>query len=83
MNSDGIIEVTKTLIGNIEPYGSSHVDTLRYDNQEKVIELTEELVYMLIENSKFRNRTQYSMKEIGERAYESLSNLYGMIKNYI
>ena len=72
MNASGIIEVTKILIGETEPYGSSHVDTIRFDNQEKLIELTNELLDILIKNSKCKDRSEYSMQKTDSGSYFSI-----------
>ena len=83
MNANGIIEVTKILIGETEPYGSSHVDTIRFDNQEKLIELTNELIDILIKNSKCKDRYEYSMQKIGDRAYDTLNFIHKQIGEYL
>lgn len=83
MDTNGIIEVTKVLIGETEPYGSSHIDTIRFDNQEKLIELTGELLDALIDNSKYKNRHEYSMQKIGDRAYDTLKSIHKQISEYL
>lgn len=83
MDANGIIEVTKVLIGEIKPYGSSHIDTVRFDNQEKLIELISEFVDVLIENSKYKNRHEYSMQKIGDRAYDILKFIHKQIGEYL
>lgn len=79
MKSETILEVVSELIGYIEPYGDTRVDEIRYENQEKIIDLVTNGIEDLIENSKYRYRAEYSMMTIGNRAYESLKELYHMI----
>ena len=80
MKSETILEVISELVGYIEPYGDTGVDEIRYENQEKIIDLVTNGIEDLIENSKYRHRTEYSVCKIGDRAYRSLEELYHMIK---
>lgn len=79
MKSETILEVISELVGYIEPYGDTRVDEIRYENQEKIIDLVTNGIEDLIENSKYRHRTEHSIMTIGERAYKSLKELYQMI----
>ena len=79
MKSETILEVVSKLVGYIEPYGDTGIDKIRYENQEKLIDLVTNGIEDLIENSKHRHRTERSIEEIGTRAYESLKELYQMI----
>lgn len=83
MNSETILEVINRLVGDIEPYGETYHDEKAYDNQENLIFITKELVNTLVINSRYKNRVQYSVKEIGERAYDSLKGLYDVIGDII
>ena len=83
MNSETILEVINRLVGDIEPYGESHHDEIAYDNQEELIYIIQELIDALGANSRYKNRVQYSVKEIGERAYDSLKDLYDIIGDII
>lgn len=80
MKSETILEVVGELVGYTEPYGDSAVDEIRYENQEKIIDLIVNGIEDLIKNSKYRHRAEYSMRKIGDRAYKSLEELYQMIK---
>lgn len=79
MKSETLLEVVSELVGYIEPYGDTGVDKIRYENQEKIIDLVTNGIEDLIENSKYRYRAEHSMMTIGNRAYESLKELYQMI----
>ena len=39
MKKETLLEVVSELIGYTEPYGDTNVDKVRYENQEKIIEL--------------------------------------------
>lgn len=79
MESKTIMEVISCLVGYTEPYGDSHIDEVRYENQEKIIDLVMNGVEDLINNSKYKNRAEYSMNKIETRAYEALQELQQMI----
>ena len=81
MESKTIMEVISCLVGYTEPYGDTNVDEIRYKNQEKIIDLVMNGVEDLIENSKYKNRAEYSMKKIGSRAHDVLMELNEMIED--
>ena len=75
-----IYEATKKLLGSIKPYGETNTDKRRLDNLEEHIKITDSLVRDLIASSKYRERQEYSMKKIGDKAYEELLNLKDIIE---
>lgn len=79
MKSEILLEVVSELVGYTEPYGDTRVDEIRYENQEKIIDLVTNGVEDLIRNSKYKDRVEYSMQAIGSRAYKTLKELYEMI----
>lgn len=79
MKSETLLEVASELIGCIEPYGDTAIDKIRYENQEKLIDLVTEGIESLIENSKYVYRFEYSVWEIGDKARRTLEELYEMI----
>ena len=81
MTKETLLEVVSELIGYTEPFGDSNVDEVRYENQEKIIELVINGVEDLINNSKYRTRSEYSMAQIGGRAYETLEKLHRLIED--
>jgi len=74
-----IYEVVKKLIGSIKPYGETNIDKKRLDNLEYHKQLTESLILDLVDSAQFRKRKEYSMKKIGDRAYQELSILKNII----
>lgn len=79
MKKEALLEVVSELVGYTEPYGDTNVDEVRYENQEKIIELVMNGIEDLINNSQYKNRPEYSMSKIGDRAYEVLEELYSLI----
>lgn len=79
MKSETLLEVVSKLVGYTEPYGDTRIDEIRYENQEKIIDLVTNGVEDLIRNSKYKDRVEYSMQGIGNRAYKTLKELYEMI----
>lgn len=79
MESEILLEVVSKLVGYTEPYGDTRVDEIRYENQEKIIDLVTNGVEDLIRNSKYKDRVEYSMQGIGSRAYKTLKELHEMI----
>lgn len=70
MNSEVIIEVIDRLVGSIEPYGSTQIDEERLKNLETLLEVMDEYINEIIDVTKYRNRYEYSILEIANRAYD-------------
>ena len=83
MGTETILEVMHSLIGYTEPCGETDVDNIRYENQEKLIDLATEAIEELIENSKYRYNHEYSVEKIGDRAHKALKELYQLIEYVI
>ena len=83
VDAETILEVINKLVGYIEPYGETYHDKKAYDNQEELIYIIRELIGVLGANSRYKNRVEYSVKKIGERAHGSLKNLYDIIGDII
>ena len=81
MKKETLLELVSELIGYTEPYGDSNVDEVRYKNQEKIIELVMNGVDDLISNAAYKDRPEYSMAQIGGRAYEALDELHKIIED--
>ena len=81
MKKETLLEVVYELIGYTEPYGDSNVNEVRYKNQEKIIELVVNGVEDLINNAAYKDRPEYSMAQIGGRAYEILEELHKVIED--
>lgn len=73
-------DVVKKLIGPIQPAGSSHIDREREENLQQHMVLTELLVENIIHNIHFRDRVEYSMKNMGNISFSFISNLEKRLK---
>lgn len=81
MKKETLLEVVSELIGYTEPYGDTNVDKVRYENQEKIIELVMNGIEDLINNADYKDRPEYSIAQIGSRAYETLEKLHKVIED--
>ena len=81
MNSEVIVEVAKTLIGNTTPVGDFYKDNVAYENQDKLIELTRSCIDELIRNTIYKDRSEYHAERIGKKSQESLKELFLKIEN--
>ena len=82
LSGSEIIRVVYCMIGATEPYGSTHIDHDRLNNQQKLKDLAECVIAELCRNAKYTSRHEYSMKEIGEDARKFLGFLveeYGLM----
>lgn len=70
-----LIAVVDALIGDTEPYGDSYIDQFRLENQQKLKDLTEHLIHRLLVSTHGCERTEYSMKRIGDDASAFLGYL--------
>ena len=82
MKKETLLEVVSELVGYTEPYGDTNVDEIRYENQEKIIELVMNGIEDLINNAEYRGRSEYSMYKIGNRAWDSLEAVRKLIEGY-
>lgn len=81
MKKETLLEVVSELIGYTEQYGDSNIDKVRFENQEKIIELVMNGIEDLINNAAYKDRSEYSMAQIGGRAYETLEKLHRLIED--
>lgn len=70
MKSEVIIEVIDKLVGSIEPYGSTQIDEERLENLETLLEVMDKYIKEIKEVTRFRNRYEYSILAIANRAYD-------------
>ena len=75
MNSEVIIEVLDRLIGSIQPYGSTQIDVERMENLEILLEVMDEYINEIRDVAKYRNRHEYSILAMADRAYDWLVGL--------
>lgn len=83
MKSEVIIEVIDKLVGSIEPYGSTQIDEERLKNLETLIEILDEYINEIIDVTKYRNRYEYSILAIADRAYAWLVDLRDYIDDIV
>ena len=83
MEANTIIEVTNTLIGFTEPIGDTFKDKMSYENQLKLIELTESCLDQLINNAKYKDRSEFSAERIGVCAVTSLKSFKEKLSKYV
>ena len=83
IDSDTILEVTRSLIGNIEPYGDSAIDRERTQNLDKLIYVIDELLYDGEKVAVYKDRYEGSMRIMGEKAHKALNDYWSWIEGYL
>ena len=78
-----ILEVTRTLIGNTEPYGKSAIDRERAQNHDKLIYVINELLYDVEKVAAYKDRYEGSMRIMGEKAHKALNDYRSWIEGYL
>lgn len=82
MKEYNITDVVNKLIGETEPYGSLEIDITRFNNQTELMDLCDNIVSILLNNAKFCDRLEHSIKSIGCSAREYLADLRNYLNNY-
>lgn len=82
MNSETITEVVKKLVGEIQPYGASHIgliDDKRFENLKTMCEVVNNLV-IEIDRVAYENkdRQEFSMKQMADYASNFMTNTLGV-----
>ena len=78
-----ILSVARELIGETEPSGDSAIDSKRMKNLDKLIYVVDELLRDVVETAAIgRERTEGSMRSIGEKAYKEVIEWHDYIENY-
>ena len=72
---ENIYDITKKLIGAIEPQGESNIDETRFENLNQTIEITERLISDIILVAKHKDRGEYSMSKAGIEADKFITRL--------
>jgi len=72
-------DVIKKLVGDVQPYGATHIDDERFDNLKEMCSVVGDLIAEIKKVSECKNRHEYSMKIMGEYADIALND----IKDYI
>ena len=83
MDASIILKVTRTLIGDTEPYGDSGVDRIRTVNLEKLIYIVDELLYDVEKAAVNKDRHEGSMRMIGEKAHKALNDYWSWLGEYL
>lgn len=79
MNAETITEVVKKLVGEIQPYGASHIDEKRFENLKTICEIVNNLV-VEIDRVSYENkdRQEFSMKQMSDYASNFMTNTLGI-----
>lgn len=83
MDASIILKVTRTLIGDTEPYGDSGVDRIRTENLEKLIYVVDELLYDVEKTAVNKDRHEGSMRMMGEKAHKALNDYWSWLEDYL
>lgn len=83
MGADTILEVTRKLIGETEPYGDSCIDERRAENLEKLLIVVTELLYDVEKVANNKDRQEGSMRKMGESAYTVLCDWWEYTSDYL
>ena len=78
-----ILEVTRSLIGDTEPYGDSAIDRERTQNLDKLIYIIDELLYDVEKVAFNKDRYEGSMRMMGEKAHKALNDYWSWIEGYL
>lgn len=78
-----ILEVTRNLIGETEPYGDSEIDRRRTQNLDKLIYIIDELLYDVEKVAFNKERYEGSMRMMGEKAHKALNNYWSWLEGYL
>lgn len=71
IDANTILEVTRTLVGNTEPYGDSGIDRYLMANLEKLIYIVDELLHDVEKVAVNKDRHESSMR-MSEKAHRAL-----------
>ena len=83
MDGSTILKVTRTLIGDTEPYGDSGVDRINTQNLDKLIYVVDELLYDVEKVAVNKDRHEGSMRMMGEKAHHAMENFWSWINAYL
>lgn len=72
---ENIFDITKRLLGSIEPYGDTSIDKDRLENLIQTIELTEKLIDEIILVARYKGDPLFSRNKMGTTADTFISDL--------
>jgi len=70
-----IYEVTKKLIGEIEPVGETRTDDVRFENLKVMITLVDKLLSEIDAVAANKTQHEFSMKRAGEHASDFFNDI--------
>ena len=78
-----ILEITRKLIGDTEPYGDSAIDRERTQNLDNLIYIVDELLYDVEKVARNKDRHEGSMRMMGEKAHKALNDYWSWLEEYM
>lgn len=69
MKAETVIEVVKTLVGEVDAVGSADINRERFENLEVMTEVVDELMEEIISSSGAKDDYRRSVQQIGEYAF--------------
>ncbi len=83
MNASEIIKLLDILIGGTEAVGDSATDKKVEENLMKLIDVTNWCIDGIAQSAETRHKPEYSMREIGERAFSALDEIRNWLQERI
>lgn len=83
MTEEEIIRLNRMLIGKINPFGDTAIDEQIKENLEVHIGVVDELIFYLENSAGFKNRSEKSMQEVGDKAFQYLKSLKKNIEKFL
>lgn len=81
MNKNTIYDVTKKLIGPINPIGESNEDDRRFENLQSLCYLVDKLMFDISDLLYHKNTIEYSKKRSGLKALDFLKETKSAIED--
>lgn len=78
-----IYMVVDALIGEVEPYGDTRIDSDRIENLDRLIELVSMLLDSIQIQCVYLGRPEASISEIAEKAYNYIQDLNEQTSDWI
>ncbi len=76
-----LYDIVLKLTGKIEPVGDHNIDEQRWQNFNEICKLALILVEDIKDVSRFKDRHEFSVSSIGEKAYNTLLEINEIINN--
>lgn len=83
MTEEEIIRLNRMLIGKINPFGDTAIDERVKVNLEVHIGVVDELIFYLENSASFKNPSEKSMQEVGDKAFKYLKRLNKNISDFL